>query len=224
MEPQYNHEVDSLAYFMQLFYNYWLHTSSDRKAFLGRDWLNTIEMIVDLVVREQNHTENSPYRSVKYTGMTWTGYRPSDDPCTYHYHVPSNAFLIVALGKIQKMLRELPGHVAVQSGQINTLLDCIELLRVQIDDGIHTYGVVNHSKYGRFYAYEVDGLGNHNVMDDANIPAICPCHISTTVRRMTQRARSTRQFVLSEDNPYLKGVPRRQGVAYECDWHNLGGA
>ena len=37
-------------------------------------------------------------------GLTWAGYRPSDDACQYHYLVPSNAFLYVALGNTQEML------------------------------------------------------------------------------------------------------------------------
>lgn len=31
---------------------------------------------------------------------------------------------------------------------------------------------MEHPQYGRIYAYEVDGLGNHLLMDDANIPSL----------------------------------------------------
>ena len=38
--------------------------------------------------------------------------------------------------------------------------------------GIQTYGIVYPPKYGYIYAYEVDGLGHTNLMDDANIPSL----------------------------------------------------
>ena len=27
-------------------------------------------------------------------------------------------------------------------------------------------------KYGKIYAFEVDGFGNHHLMDDANVPSL----------------------------------------------------
>lgn len=40
----------------------------------------------------------------------------------------------------------------------------------EINAGVATYGIVQHPKYGQIYAYEVDGYGSSNLMDDANIP------------------------------------------------------
>lgn len=34
------------------------------------------------------------------------------------------------------------------------------------------YAVVDHSKYGKINTYEVDGFGNHLLMDDANVPSL----------------------------------------------------
>jgi meiotically up-regulated gene 157 (Mug157) protein len=31
---------------------------------------------------------------------------------------------------------------------------------------------VENEKYGKIYAYEVDGLGAVNLMDDANVPSL----------------------------------------------------
>lgn len=39
--------------------------------------------------------------------MTWTGFRPSDDQCTYHYLVPANMFTSVALKYTYEMAKEL---------------------------------------------------------------------------------------------------------------------
>ena len=43
---------------------------------------------------------------VGYTGMTWSGFRPSDDACKYGYLIPSNMFASVVLGYMEKFLRE----------------------------------------------------------------------------------------------------------------------
>ena len=71
---------------------------------------------------EQNHFKNSDYsfqrlncsptdtlsnkglgNLVSYTGMTWSGFRPSDDACKYNYLIPSNMFATVVLGYISEI-------------------------------------------------------------------------------------------------------------------------
>ena len=44
---------------------------------------------------------------VAYTGMTWSGFRPSDDACKYGYLVPSNMFAWVVLGYVQEIANEI---------------------------------------------------------------------------------------------------------------------
>ena len=44
-------------------------------------------------------------------------------------------------------------------------------LRNDIDNGIREHAIVNHPNHGKIYAYEVDGLGGVNLMDDANVSA-----------------------------------------------------
>jgi len=64
--------------------------------------------MIRLWVAEQHHNETSPYRfselpnkglgsAVGYTGMTWSGFRPSDDANTYGYSIPSNMYAAGAL-------------------------------------------------------------------------------------------------------------------------------
>lgn len=40
-----------------------------------------------------------------FTGMTWSGFRPSDDTCRYGYLVPSNMFAVVVLGYVEEIFK-----------------------------------------------------------------------------------------------------------------------
>ncbi|MGN1236074.1 MAG: glycoside hydrolase family 125 protein, partial [Bacteroidaceae bacterium] len=61
----------------------------------------------------------------------------------------------------------------------------------------------NHPKYGKIYAYEVDGFGNHLLMDDANVPSLLSLPYLGEVDVNDTIYQNTRRFVLSDDNPYF---------------------
>ena len=153
-----------------------------------------VQAIVDTFTTEQRH-DRSPYwfirencpksdtlpmgghgRPVNTTGMTWSGFRPSDDACKFGYLIPSNMMAVVALGYAAELL---------QAGYADKVLEerCRSLAE-EIRDGIETYGVYGHPKYGRIYAYETDGFGNYNLMDDANSPSLLAIpYLATSPRR-----------------------------------------
>ncbi len=202
------YELDSLCAPLKLAHDLWVATGQVDHldaAFIEAAWL-----IVRTMSAEQRH-ENSPYsferfgvppldtlankgqgNPVGYTGMSWSGFRPSDDSCTYNYLVPSNVFAVVAL----ECLAVLPLNDAA-------LKTTAQNLASEIRHGIETHGKVHHPKFGKIYAYEVDGLGNHILMDDANVPSLLsmPYMGYCTLDDATYKA--TRAFVLSEHNPYF---------------------
>src|SRR5260221_12163403 len=99
---------------------------------------------------------------------------------------------IVTLGKIAVLAREVFHDGA--------LAQAADALRSDIDFGIQTYGVIQHPRCGRIYAYETDGFGNHVLMDDANIPSLLsiPC---LGLRRTTDHVyTNARRFVLSPEH------------------------
>jgi meiotically up-regulated gene 157 (Mug157) protein len=120
--------------------------------------------------------------------MTWCGFRPSDDACRYGYHVPSNAFATVALADTALTLRQ-------------------ELLA-----GLRDWGVVQAPGLGRVYAYEVDGLGNSALMDDANIPSLLSLPYLGFCGPDDPVYRATRELVLSRTNPYYYTGRHAAGV------------
>lgn len=204
------YEVDSLCASLYLAYEYY-ELTKDREIFT-EDLNDMIRAIVKTFTAEQNHAE-SPYfftrtdcvpsdtlpckgrgNEVSYTGMTWSGFRPSDDACKYGYLIPSNMMAVVAL--------KYAAHLAIEGYQDNLLGErCVELAN-EIDDGIKAYGVYDHPEFGKVYAYETDGQGNCNLMDDANSPSLLSIPYIGYAPVDDKIYQNTRRFILSKHNPY----------------------
>ena len=141
---------------------------------------------------------------VSYTGMTWSGFRPSDDACTFGYLVPSNMFAVVALGYLIEIFEKFYSDEQF-------IKDC-ETLREEIEHGIENYAVYDHSKYGKIYACETDGMGNRKLFDDANVPSLLSIPYIGYADKNDGMYRRTREFILSEDNPYYYKGKYGEGV------------
>ncbi|MBR2568805.1 MAG: glycoside hydrolase family 125 protein, partial [Paenibacillus sp.] len=153
---------------------------------------------------------------VNYTGMTWSAFRPSDDACTFGYLVPSNMFAVVVLRYLEEIATEVYED-AIFAEKVRRLKD-------EIDEGIQTYGVVNHPKYGKMYAYETDGFGNYNLMDDANVPSLLAIPYLGYTTADDPIYQNTRRFILSEENPYYYVGEAAQGIGsphtpHRYIWH-----
>lgn len=204
------YEVDSLCYPVQLLYLYWKETGDveifDEKIKSG------LTYIIEQWKREQTHNV-SEYRfqrkdcvpsdtlrnggagmPVNYTGMTWSGFRPSDDACRFGYLIPSNMFAVVALGYIIEIAENLYKD--------DELSEEAAMLREEIEYGINTYGIYEHPVYGKIYAYETDGFGNYNLMDDANVPSLLSIPYIGYRSSKDEIYQNTRRFILSSSNPY----------------------
>ena len=75
-------------------------------------------------------------------------------------------------------------------------------LQREIMTAVYKYGTVNTKKYGKIFAYEVDGFGHANLMDDGNLPSLLGAPLSG-IRNDDPIYQNTRRFVLSNDNPYF---------------------
>jgi hypothetical protein len=85
-------------------------------------------------------------------------------------------------------------------------------LSVQIQRGIEQYGTVNLAPFGRIYAYEVDGRGHANLMDDANVPSLLSIPYFGYLPKTSSLYQATRRFVLSPRNPYFFAGKYAQGI------------
>lgn len=85
------------------------------------------------------------------------------------------------------------------------------------------YAVYNHPKYGKIYAFEVDGFGNQLLMDDANVPSLIALPYLGDVKVNDPIYQNTRKFVWSEDNPYFFKGTAGEGIGgphigYDMIW------
>ena len=213
-------ELDSLAYPITLSWTYWKQTG-DASIFTP-DLSRGLDKALDTMEREQDHPRNSRYTHrelaqggkglpVGYTGMIWTGFRPSDDACQYNYLIPSEMMAVVALGELEQIERDVY-HNLIKAQRARALRD-------EVQRGIQTYGVVFTPQYGYVYAYEVDGLGHSILMDDANIPSLLSAPYLGYTNADSFVYRNTRRFLLSKDNPtyYVGKLARGIGSQHTSD-------
>ncbi|MFK4788663.1 glycoside hydrolase family 125 protein [Microbacterium sp. ZW T5_56] len=214
------YEIDSLCYPVTLAHTLWRRTG--RTAFLDADGHEVLRMIVAQLRLEQDH-DRSPYRferattiptetlaregrgsEVARTGMTWGGFRPSDDACTYGYNIPANLFAAQALRAIAEIAREVLADAA--------LADDAENLSDELTTGVRGHGIVAGPEGAHIYAYEVDGRGGVLVMDDANTPSLLslPLIAPDVIDREVWQA--TRDVILSSSNPYWYSGSMLRGI------------
>jgi len=97
--------------------------------------------------------------------MTWSGFRPSDDPNSYGYSIPSNIYASSALYKILELNTRVWKSQSLHRKASKLLSD--------IESGIERYGIIEIEPGVKVYAYEVDGMGGREVdLDDANLPSL----------------------------------------------------
>jgi meiotically up-regulated gene 157 (Mug157) protein len=216
------YEVDSLCHPLHLADRLW-HATGRVDVFDGLYW-RAVERVVGLWEVEQDHETRSQYRfqrrfarscgtlrrrglgaPVAVTGLTWSGFRPSDDACVHGYNIPGNMFASVVLAR-------LPLVAEVAPPRNSTLIERAARLRAAIEQGLRGHALVTDAVTGSRWAYEVDGLGGVLEMDDANVPSLLSLPRLGYCRADDPVYRATRAFVLSPRNPYYYGGVAAAGV------------
>src|SRR5699024_1321975 len=117
------YDIDSLCYPIHLAYLFW--NTTGRTNHFNETFQKAVKAVLDLWIVEQNHADSNYHfilrncepqdtlshdgygAPVGYTGMTWSGFRLSDDDCKYGYLVPSNMFAVVVLDYLQEIAKEV---------------------------------------------------------------------------------------------------------------------
>lgn len=213
MKPELHerkYEIDSDCYPIRLAYAYWKETGDS--SIFGSTWLKAIDKVLTVFKQQQRKDGLGPYHFTRecdtpFDSQSWGGYgapvnpvglicsefRPSDDATILPFLVPSNFMAVSSLRKAATILAEV-NHNAALSSQCTALAD-------EVAAALQRYAVVDHPKYGKIYAYEVDGYGSRMLMDDANVPSLLAMAYLGDVPASDPVYQNTRRFVLSPDNP-----------------------
>ncbi|WP_053982911.1 glycoside hydrolase family 125 protein [Niameybacter massiliensis] len=216
------YEIDSLCFPVQMSYLLWKNTG--RTAQFDEEYVKAIYRIIEVFRTEQDHENKSPYNFIRhgcyYTdtlsrdgkgalvksniGLTWSGFRPSDDACMYGYLIPSNMFAEVIMGYVVEIATEVLKN--------EELAKLAAELKAELREAIEAYGTLSNYQYGKVYAYEVDGFGQYNIMDDANLPSLLSIPYIGYVNEDDEVYQNTRKMILSEMNPYFYKGAAAQGI------------
>ena len=214
-------EIDSLCYAIRLAHNYWKQ-SGDVSVF-DADWQKAMKLVLKTFKEQQRKTDLGPYRFLRRTerqldtlnnggygnpvnpvGLIVSSFRPSDDATTFSFLVPSNFFAVTSLKQVAEISEKITRDTSFAA-------ECRELAR-EVEEALKKYAIVEHPKYGRIYAFEVDGFGNAYFMDDANIPSLLAMPYLNTIDLHDPIYQNTRKFVLSTDNPYFFKGTAGEGI------------
>jgi meiotically up-regulated gene 157 (Mug157) protein len=214
-------EIDSLCYPIRLAHGYW-KTTNDNSVF-DEDWERSIQLILKTFKEQQRKTGSGPYSFQRTTawatdgvplggygypinpiGLICSMFRPSDDATIFPFLVPSNFFAVVSLKQAAEMIKSIRGNS-------NLANECFQLA-TEVEKALQQYAVINHPKFGKIYAYEVNGFGSYNLMDDANVPGLLGLPYLETMKNTDPVYQNTRAFVLSANNPFFFKGKAAEGI------------
>jgi len=213
-------EIDSLCYPIRLAHGYWKETG-DTSPF-DAQWVEAMKQVVKTFKEQQRIDGKGPYSFMRKTefstdtlplngygyparpnGMICSMFRPSDDATIYPYLVPSNFFAFASLGQLATLATAI--KCDLDTNAINDLM-------TQIVTGIDNDGKIKTGKSGEIYAYEVNGYGGCNLMDDANVPSLLSLSYLIPGMKDDKVYNNTRKFVLSDNNPFFFKGKAGEGI------------
>lgn len=214
-------EIDSLCYPIRLAYHY--HKTTGDTSVFDADWVKTIELTLQTFKEQQRKEGNGPYTfqrntywatdgvplsgygyPVKPVGLICSVFRPSDDATIYPFLIPANFFAVVSLRQAAELLNKVLKNSALA-------LQCTTLA-LEVEKALLQHAIINHQTFGRLYAYEVNGFGSFNLMDDANIPSLLALPYLGAVKNTDPVYLNTRKYLLSTNNPFFFKGKAGEGI------------
>ncbi|KAG9229199.1 hypothetical protein BJ875DRAFT_475562 [Amylocarpus encephaloides] len=219
------YELDSLAAFLEISTNYY-EATGDIDFFGKFQWTEAIHTIIatteSLLIG--TYASNGSVNTIPYTwkrettsatetldndgrgnpvqsgtGLVRSAFRPSDDSTIFQLFIPANMMFAQYLDSASEIMNKIGGQRNTSNHMHN--------FAGRIRDAISKYGIVNNPKYGQIYAFEVDGYGSQNIMDDANIPSLLSAPFLGYLNATDPIYQNTRKLILSADNPYYMRGP-----------------
>lgn len=213
------YELDSLCYPIRLAHGYWKQTG-DISPF-DATWHAAMKLIVQTMRVQQRKHGDGPYHfqrtsevstetlpaagygnPVNPVGLIASGFRPSDDACIFPFLVPSNLFAVTSLRQLAQM-----SHAILPDASLANEADT---LATEVETALRQHAIA-HTPTGSIWAYEVDGFGGQNLMDDANVPSLLALPYLDSSPDAALYAR-TRQLVWSTRNPWFFRGTAGEGI------------
>jgi uncharacterized protein len=212
-------ELDSICYPIRLSHGYWRATG-DTSPF-DKTWHSAMKLVVETMRVQQRRQGQGPYHfqrtsriptetlpgggygaPVLPVGLIASGFRPSDDACTFPFLVPSNLFAVTTLGYLAQMANEIL-HDSALASQADALAN-------EVKKALQQHAVAQTAE-GTIWAYEVDGYGSQLLMDDANVPSLLALPYINSSPDAALYSR-TRSFVWSDRNPWFFQGSAGEGI------------
>ena len=217
------YELDSLAAFLEVSTDYY-EATKDISFFGKYQWANAAKAVLqvanDMMIgtySSNGSVNTSPYTFTRSTtagtetlnnggignpvqegtGLVRSAFRPSDDATIFQLFIPANMMFSRYLNSTAEIARGI--------GQ-SDLGDQMASMSSSIQQAIEKYGIVSTDE-GSIYAYEIDGYGSRNIMDDANIPSLLASAFFGYLDASDETYQATRKVVLSANNPYFMRGP-----------------
>jgi len=215
-------ELDSLCYPIRLAHGYWKETG-DTSPF-DKDWREAMRLVIKTFKEQQRLENDGPYHFERTTswatdgvplggygyptkkiGLIHSMFRPSDDATVYPFNIPGNMFAASTLLDLGNMVMQLEHFTKSEAEEVSSMFQLGEKLNVLISEN----AIVHHPVFGPIYAYEINGFGSYNLMDDANIPSLLSIPY---LAKLYANDESIRKYVLSESNPFFFKGKAAEGV------------
>ena len=208
-------ELDSLCSHVRLSYMYY-QESKDFSVF-SDTWLESAKLIYKTFKQQQRKDSEKEYSFQRVTpvstdtladnglgypvnpvGLIASSFRPSDDATILPFLIPANFYAVKSLEQL--------AEIALNIYKDSEFSDKCNALANEVKNAIYEHGVVEHKKFGKIFAYEVDGFGSHILMDDANVPSLISLPYLGCLDIDDELYQNTRKFLLSTNNPwYFQG-------------------
>lgn len=218
------YELDSIAAFLEISTNYY-NATGDIAFFSRYHWADAVDAVLKVaneMLTSSTYSSNGSVMDSFYTftrqtdratetlandgmgnpvkggtGLIRSAFRPSDDATIYQYFIPANMMFSHFLDTTAEIMFKL--------NQSATAMN-MQSLALTIRNGINQHGTVTVNGQ-QVFAYEVDGYGSANIMDDANIPSLLSAPFLGYLDADDEVYQSTRAMVLSDGNPYFMRGP-----------------
>lgn len=214
-------EIDSLCYPIRLAYQYWKKTGDT--APFDDTWKQSVILTLKTFKEQQRKDGPGPYHfqrntswatdgvplsgygyPVKPVGLICSTFRPSDDATIFSFLIPSNFFAVVSLNQAAEMVQALHKDT--------TLAASLRALATEVEKALQQYAVVTHPQFGKVYAFEVNGYGSFNIMDDANVPSLLSLPYLGAIKPSDPIYINTRKLILSSENPFFFSGKAGKGI------------